>query len=130
MTARRLLALVTPRDDTREHHRIALHVEEFLTYTFREVDRGNEKRRGAHTERVSATHTPRGAVGRGANRWDPKRGGGESRRRREMGPAQNGGGPKIGNPRGEDSATWGPRIEGGLEPGIAKRHRDEAALRV
>lgn len=100
------------RDDTREHHRIALHVEEFLTYTFREVDRGNEKRRGAHTERVSATHTPRGAVGRGANRWDPKRGGGESRRRREMRPAQNGGGPKIGNPRGEDSAMWGPRIEG------------------
>lgn len=40
-------------------------------------------------------------------------------------------GTQKGNPsRGEDSATWGPRIEGGLEPGIAEQQGDEAVLSV
>lgn len=117
MTARRLLALVTPRDDTREPRRSALS-SEFLTYSFRETDRGDEKRRGAHTARVSATHTPRGAVGRGANR----RGSAAKNFRWE---------PKNGNPsRGERTPRHGgPRIEGGLEPGIAAR-RVECVLSV
>lgn len=103
----------TPQRSPESHVEEPSH-EELLTYTFRRAGRGDEKRRGAYTEWVSATHTPRGAVGRGADRWDPNRGGV----------------PKNGNPsRGEDSATWGPRNEGCLEPGIAKWHRDERGQR-
>lgn len=100
----------TPQRSPESHVEEPSH-EELLTYTFRRAGRGDEKRRGAYTERVSATHTPRGAVGRGANRWDPDRGGAA----------------KMGTRRAARGLRdMGAAKRGGLEPGIAERQGDEA----